>query len=51
MKKCFIWIVTKIYDQALMNQYFQKCSSTIVSGLRIEVENKELHSDIVQIQL
>ena len=51
MKKCFILIeiaktAIEIQDQTQMNQYLQKCSAKITSGLRIMAANKVLSSDL-----
>ena len=50
MKKYFILTeiaksAIEIYDQTLMNQYLQKCSAKITTGLRIIAAYKVLNSD------
>ena len=51
VKKCFtlteiVKSATEISDQTLVNQYLQKCSAKIISGLLIIAANKMLNSDL-----
>ena len=53
--KCFILTETvksviAIYDQTLINQFLQKCSSKIISGLGIMAANKMLNFDLKSFQ-